>query len=46
MESVKTNLQIMDEPIYLELIYTYPEMYEDFKIMNIAYGDFIFGQNK
>lgn len=46
MSEHKTNLQIIDEPTYLELIYKYPEMYEDFKIMNTAYGDFIFGHNK
>lgn len=42
----KTNLQIMDEPKYLELIFKDPQMYEDFQIMNTTYGDFIFARDK
>ena len=41
----KINLQILTPDRYLELILKDTEMYEDFKIMNLSYGDFVFGRD-
>lgn len=36
----------MTIPEYLEIILKYGNMYEDFKIMNLAYGDNILNKTK
>ena len=41
----KINLQILTPDRYLELILKDTEMYDEFQIMNLTYGDFVFGRN-